>query len=90
MYQKGCPISPLPLTHTTWAASQCRESSCGSKGPSLSLEAGELTLVVVTEFLTFNRGGKIVMFPLRNGAIKLHSVRVYVSESFGGREQMHA
>jgi hypothetical protein len=42
--------------------------------------------LVGPDFLIFNRGGKIMVFLLHNGAIKLQSV----SESFRGREKMHA
>lgn len=52
------PPNPPPPSQSPLDASQGRKSSGSHKGPSLSLEAGELTFVVGTEFLTFNRGGK--------------------------------
>ena len=57
---------------------------------SLSLKAGELTFMVGTAFLTFSRGGKIMMFPPHNGAIKLQRVCVFMCLGDLEGEQMHA
>lgn len=69
--KKNEPERIPPQCAPRWLHVSADSAPEAHKGPrSLSLEAGELTFMVVTEFLTFNRGGKIMMFPFQNGAIK--------------------
>lgn len=81
------PSSPTP---PPWLCLSAERACEAPKRPSLSLQAGELTFVVVTEFLTFNRGGKIMMFPLHGGAIGLQSVCICVFTCLSILEGMNA
>lgn len=73
-----------------WLRLRAERALMAHKWPSLLLKTGELTFMVVTTSLTFNRGGKIMMFPPHNGAIKLQIVCVFIHLRDLEGEQMRA
>ena len=89
MDQKGPP--PRPLRRAPGCISVQRELVWLIRAGVLSLGAGQLTFVVATEFLTLSGGGKFLMFPLHNGAMKPQRVCVFMCPRVleGGSECTH-
>ena len=74
MDHEGAP--PPPTLHP-WRHLHAEREHLAHKGQSPSLGASELTLTVANEFLTLSRSGKVMMFPLHNGATAPQRVCVF-------------